>query len=49
MTLSWLGLKVFASLPEGVKSQYEDKDSSFGFGWSHGKEKLENGVPGALP
>ncbi|CAN6327341.1 unnamed protein product [Urochloa humidicola] len=30
-------------LPQDVKKQLEDPDSSYNFGWSHGKEKLESG------
>jgi hypothetical protein len=31
----------FALLPEEVKRRYEHAASSFSFGWSHGKEKLQ--------
>jgi isopenicillin N synthase-like dioxygenase len=32
-------------LPDHVKATYEDKDSLYNFGWSCGKETLENGLP----
>ncbi|KAL6610625.1 hypothetical protein ACP70R_040594 [Stipagrostis hirtigluma subsp. patula] len=32
-----------ANLPQDVKSELEDPDSRYNFGWSHGKEKLESG------
>mmetsp|Transcript_29994 Transcript_29994/g.38718 ORF Transcript_29994/g.38718 Transcript_29994/m.38718 type:complete len:384 (+) Transcript_29994:97-1248(+) len=31
----------FAELPDSVKSKYELPDTSYSFGWSHGKEKLQ--------
>ncbi|KEI40749.1 uncharacterized protein L969DRAFT_16112 [Mixia osmundae IAM 14324] len=34
----------FAALPDKVKAKYEDAASSYSFGWSHGKEKM-NGKP----
>ncbi|KAK8930890.1 hypothetical protein KSP39_PZI016382 [Platanthera zijinensis] len=34
-----------ASLPNEVRSQLEDPESRYNFGWSHGKEKLESGKP----
>ncbi|GLI59118.1 hypothetical protein VaNZ11_000949 [Volvox africanus] len=33
-----------ASLPPEVQEKYVDADSSYSFGWSHGKESLANGV-----
>ena len=30
-------------LPEAVKAQCEDRASSYSFGWSHGKEAMEDG------
>jgi hypothetical protein len=33
----------FGSLPDAVKAQYVDEASTFSFGWSHGKERLEGG------
>lgn len=30
----------FATLDEKIKNKYEDKDSSYSFGWSFGKEKF---------
>jgi isopenicillin N synthase-like dioxygenase len=35
----------FAVLPEETQSKYEDVKSSYSFGWSMGKEKLEGGKP----
>lgn len=35
--------KKFASLPDDTKKMYEDKESLYAFGWSHGKEKFKNG------
>ena len=35
--------KKFAELPEEIKMKYEDKESLYAFGWSHGKEKFKNG------
>lgn len=35
--------KRFAESPEEVKKEYEDKESLYAFGWSHGKEKFKNG------
>lgn len=35
--------KKFAEFPEEIKKKYEDKDSLYAFGWSHGKEKFKNG------
>lgn len=35
--------KRFAELPEDTKKKYEDKESLYAFGWSHGKEKFKNG------
>lgn len=32
-----------ASMPDHLKRKLEDPGSSFNFGWSHGKEKLEGG------
>ncbi|XP_042422612.1 uncharacterized protein LOC122010218 [Zingiber officinale] len=32
-----------ANLPDEVKSELEDPESRYNFGWSHGKEKLESG------
>ncbi|CAL4894778.1 unnamed protein product [Urochloa decumbens] len=32
------------NLPDDVKKELEDPDSRYFFGWSHGKEKLENGI-----
>ncbi|WOL20441.1 hypothetical protein Cni_G29246 [Canna indica] len=32
-----------AKLPDDVKTELEDPESRFNFGWSHGKEKLESG------
>ena len=32
-----------ASLPECVKASFEDPESSFNIGWSHGKEALVDG------
>ncbi|CAL5096172.1 unnamed protein product [Urochloa decumbens] len=32
------------NLPDNVKKELEDPDSRYFFGWSHGKEKLENGI-----
>ncbi|KAI7750795.1 hypothetical protein M8C21_019701 [Ambrosia artemisiifolia] len=37
-----------ANLPEKVKSELEDPQSRYNFGWSHGKEKLESGKPDLL-
>lgn len=34
----------FAALPREVQQQYEDPDSSFSYGWSHGRETF-NGSP----
>ena len=34
-----------AELPEEVKSSLEHKESFYAFGWSHGKEQLQGGVP----
>jgi len=34
-----------AALPDDVKESISDVDSSYSFGWSHGKEMLANGVP----
>lgn len=31
------------ALPEQRREQYEDKASRYNFGWSHGKEALQNG------
>lgn len=39
-----LALK-FAQLDDAIKARYEDKDSDYSFGWSHGKEVLQNGIP----
>jgi isopenicillin N synthase-like dioxygenase len=33
----------FAKLPEEKKKQYEDAASNYSFGWSHGKEILQDG------
>lgn len=32
-----------ANLPEDTKQKLEDPDSRYNFGWSHGKERVENG------
>lgn len=32
-----------ASLPEEAKAALEDPESSYSFGWSHGREALQNG------
>ncbi|OAY81371.1 hypothetical protein ACMD2_22671 [Ananas comosus] len=32
-----------ANLPHDVKKEFEDPESRYNFGWSHGKEKLESG------
>ncbi|KAI6153344.1 Clavaminate synthase-like protein [Pisolithus tinctorius] len=37
----------YAHLPEDVKERYTDPDSSYSFGWSHGKE-IMNGKPDTL-
>ncbi|KAI5073262.1 hypothetical protein GOP47_0011275 [Adiantum capillus-veneris] len=37
-----------AALPEQVRENLEDPDSRYSFGWSHGKENLESGVPDVL-
>ena len=34
-----------AQLPDEVKTEYEDPESTYNFGWSCGKETLENGAP----
>lgn len=31
----------FGNSPDAVKARYVDEESSYSFGWSHGKEKLE--------
>ncbi len=31
----------FAMLPEDVKKSYENEESHYSVGWSHGKEKLQ--------
>jgi isopenicillin N synthase-like dioxygenase len=33
----------FALLPEEVKQKYVHQESFYSFGWSHGKERLQNG------
>ncbi|BDA45318.1 hypothetical protein COCOBI_07-1050 [Coccomyxa sp. Obi] len=33
----------FVRLPEAVLAQYEDPASSYSFGWSHGREAMEDG------
>ena len=33
----------FGALPRATQAKYEDAASSYSFGWSHGKEKLEGG------
>lgn len=38
----------FASLPETSKDRYVDPESRYSFGWSHGKEMMNNGVPDTL-
>ncbi|KAI6045079.1 Clavaminate synthase-like protein [Pisolithus marmoratus] len=45
-TLLKFGYK-YARLPEDVKERYTDSDSSYSFGWSHGKE-IMNGKPDTL-
>eukprot|EP00854_Cymbomonas_tetramitiformis_P003145 gene3145-3987_t len=35
----------FAALPDETKEKCVDEASSYSFGWSHGKETLEGGVP----
>jgi isopenicillin N synthase-like dioxygenase len=35
----------FARLPEPTKRSYEHERSFYAFGWSHGKEMLQGGVP----
>lgn len=35
----------FADLPDEIKLRYEDIESLYNFGWSHGRESLENGQP----
>ncbi|KAH7883852.1 Clavaminate synthase-like protein [Phlebopus sp. FC_14] len=37
----------FARLPEEIKERYTDPESSYSFGWSHGKE-IMNGKPDTL-
>lgn len=37
-----------AALPEDVRTNLEDPDSRYSFGWSHGKENLESGLPDVL-
>ncbi|GAA5961557.1 hypothetical protein JCM3765_002625 [Sporobolomyces pararoseus] len=37
----------FASLPEEVREKYSSKETSYSFGWSHGKE-IMNGKPDTL-
>ena len=34
----------FGALPRATQAKYEDAASSYSFGWSHGKEKLEGGA-----
>lgn len=36
-----------AALPSEKLAELEDRESGFNFGWSHGKEMLEKGKPGA--
>jgi len=31
----------FGTLPDNIKNKYEHPESTYSFGWSHGKEKLE--------
>lgn len=38
----------FASLPSTVRAKYEHSLSSYSFGWSHGKECLQEGRPDLL-
>ena len=38
-------IRQFASLPEDVREKYSHPQSNYSFGWSHGKEKMRNGVP----
>ncbi|PNW86984.1 hypothetical protein CHLRE_02g104100v5 [Chlamydomonas reinhardtii] len=35
----------FANLPEDVRRRYEDQESHYSVGWSHGKESLSSGQP----
>jgi isopenicillin N synthase-like dioxygenase len=35
----------FANLPESIKQKYENKESYYSFGWSHGKEMMSAGKP----
>ncbi|KAG2454590.1 hypothetical protein HYH02_000431 [Chlamydomonas schloesseri] len=35
----------FANLPEEIRRRYEDEDSHYSVGWSHGKESLSSGQP----
>lgn len=35
----------FAQLPDDVKEKYVHEQSSYSFGWSHGKEKMSEGKP----
>ena len=38
-------IRKFAFLPDKIKEKYSHPESSYSFGWSHGKEKMKNGVP----
>ncbi|KAG2436404.1 hypothetical protein HXX76_006708 [Chlamydomonas incerta] len=35
----------FANLPEDLRRRYEDEESHYSVGWSHGKESLSSGQP----
>ena len=38
-------IRKFALLPDQVKEAYTVPEASYSIGWSHGKEKMKNGVP----
>lgn len=38
-------IRKFANLSEETKDKYTHSESNYSFGWSHGKEKMRNGVP----
>ena len=37
-------IKQFAEMPDTIKEKYVDEKSLYSFGWSHGKEKMSNGI-----
>ena len=38
-------IRRFALLPDDIKEKYAIPEAHYGYGWSHGKEKMKSGTP----